>query len=80
MLTSDWRPPERGNVHAHVEARAETGRTLRAVQRSNAHARVNLCLRLVGGARREPYSVAMINSSGPFWPAAHGRKFREFKR
>ena len=42
MLTSDGHPPVRGNAHAHVEARAQTGRHLRAVVRTNAHARVRL--------------------------------------
>ncbi len=41
MLTSDGRAPKRSNAHAHVEARAATGRTSRAVAQSNAHARVH---------------------------------------
>ena len=56
MLTSDGNPPQRSNAHAHVEARAPNGRILRPVVQSNARARVGWRVRLVGGARREPYS------------------------
>ena len=47
---------------------------------SNAPARVPESLRLGGGARREPYSPAKINISGPFLPTPHGGEFRELKR
>ena len=50
MLTSDGNPPVRGNAHAHVEARAQTGRHLRPVVCSNAHARVRLSNRFAAAS------------------------------
>ena len=69
MLTSDGHPPVRGNAHAHVEARAQTGRHLRAVVCSNAHARVRLADRCAAarGANLTPakntIAALLANSS-----------------
>ena len=77
MLASDGRPLERGNAHAHVAARAQTGRTLRAVVRPQCPCSCQLLATAFWAARGANLTLPTEGRTGH---SGRSRKFREPKR
>ena len=76
MLTSDETPPVRANAHAHVEARARTGREMRAVERSQ---RPCSCPMPATKSRRRG-ARPVLSPPKVNRPPGRSGEFREFKR
>ncbi len=77
MLASGGRPLERGNAHAHVEARAQTGRHLRPVERDQCPCSCHLGATAFWAARGANLTLP---TEGRIGHSGRSREFREPKR